>query len=102
MDPMHPAHDPSIDASCVWVIDGGPVTPSQPSAPEPTYVVAVDSGAQHALTLGLDVDLVVGDLGSEEVLVLVPIPSRAWLRAALSIFAPALLVAAISCAPSRS
>src|SRR5688572_27553768 len=35
-----------------------------PTLPEGTRVVAADSGVDHALALGLDVDLVVGDFDS--------------------------------------
>jgi thiamine pyrophosphokinase len=50
----------------VVVITGGdPVEPSQlPALPEGTRVIAADSGVEHALALGLHVDLVVGDLDS--------------------------------------
>ncbi len=65
MDLM-PAPEPtsSPDTSCVWIIDGGPDAPDRPDAPEPTFVVAVDRGGRHALGLGLEVDVLIGDLDS--------------------------------------
>ena len=73
---MRSAPDPSIDATCVWVIDGGPVAPRRPNAPAPSHVVAVDSGAGHALGLGLEIDVVVGDLDSIDRAVLGELRSR--------------------------
>lgn len=55
---------PVPDASCVWVVDGGPVGPSLPDAPAPTLVIGVDAGAGHAMALGLRLDAVVGDFDS--------------------------------------
>jgi thiamine pyrophosphokinase len=49
----------------VVVTGGDPVEPAHlPELPEGTRVVAADSGVDHALALGLAVDLVVGDLDS--------------------------------------
>lgn len=53
-----------LDPACIWIIDGGPLTPQLPNAPAPTCVIAVDRGGRHALSLGLTVDLLVGDLDS--------------------------------------
>jgi len=61
-EPSNTAH---IDASCVWIVDGGPQVPEVPTgAPTPTCVIAVDSGASHALRLGLSIDVLVGDMDS--------------------------------------
>jgi thiamine pyrophosphokinase len=54
----------NLDAACTWIIDGGPLTPTFPDAPSPTLVIAVDRGGRHALSLGLHVDVLVGDLDS--------------------------------------
>ena len=54
----------SVDASRVWIIDGGPVAPELPAIKPPTHVIAVDRGADHALALGLEVHEVIGDLDS--------------------------------------
>ena len=51
--------------AAVIVIGGAP--PSErvlPYLPEPRVVIAADSGLDHAYALGLDVDVVVGDLDS--------------------------------------
>ena len=53
-----------LDASCVWVIDGGPNVPRRVPADEPTCVVGVDRGLGHALRLGLRPHVAVGDFDS--------------------------------------
>ena len=65
MEPM-PSQPPQrqVDAACVWIVDGGPTTPERPTAPAPTFVIAVDRGGRHALDLGLRVDVLIGDLDS--------------------------------------
>jgi thiamine pyrophosphokinase len=56
---------PSATDMVVVITGGDPVERSHlPDLPEGTRVVAADSGVDHALRLGLVVDLVVGDLDS--------------------------------------
>ena len=56
--------DLSFDPARTWVIDGGPNLPSLPNIEPPTLVIAADVGYRHARTLGLQVDVVVGDFDS--------------------------------------
>lgn len=51
-------------AHTVVVLAGGPDPPSTVALPANAVVIAADSGAELAHALGLDVDLVVGDLDS--------------------------------------
>lgn len=53
------------DDVAVIVTGGAPVDPAQSDGlPEGAFVIAADSGLAHAAALGLDVDLVVGDMDS--------------------------------------
>lgn len=53
------------DLTAVIVTGGAPIAPSVTSdLPEIVWVVAADSGLDHARSLGLGVDVVVGDLDS--------------------------------------
>ncbi|GEM_PF-227335 len=54
----------SFDPTHTWVIDGGPNLPSLPNIEPPTLVIAADVGYLHAQKLGIQVDVVVGDLDS--------------------------------------
>ncbi|MDP7066835.1 MAG: thiamine diphosphokinase [Acidimicrobiales bacterium] len=54
----------SFDPTQVLIVDGGPHPPSLPRIPSATLVIAVDSGYEHARSLGIKVDVVVGDLDS--------------------------------------
>lgn len=54
----------TFDPSRTWVIDGGPNLPSLPNIKPPTLVIAADVGYLHAQNLGIQVDVVVGDLDS--------------------------------------
>ena len=54
----------SLDPTQVLIVDGGPHPPSLARIPEATLVIAVDSGYEHAQSLGIKVDVVVGDLDS--------------------------------------
>ncbi|MCU0273158.1 MAG: thiamine diphosphokinase, partial [Acidimicrobiales bacterium] len=48
----------------VVVVAGGPTGPDGVTVPAADVVVAADSGLHHALTLGLTVDVLIGDLDS--------------------------------------
>ncbi len=68
---LDPAALRALDPTCVWIFDGGPntaVLPTNPThaspVPQPTCVIAADSGLEHATALGFTPDVLVGDLDS--------------------------------------
>ncbi len=55
----------SLNPTCVWIFDGGPDTPAAPTdETPPTCVIAVDSGLDHALSLGFTPSVLIGDRDS--------------------------------------
>jgi thiamine pyrophosphokinase len=65
MDPIRTTTDPEPAAPCVIVTGGDPVEPGALAhVPPGSLVIGVDSGVQHALDLGLRVDVAVGDFDS--------------------------------------
>lgn len=54
-----------LDATCVWVFDGGPNPPVvPPDETPPTCVLAADGGLLHATAVGFVPDVLIGDLDS--------------------------------------
>ena len=65
MGPLDPREPRSVRAETALVFAGGdPPAPRWASVPEADLVIAADSGLEHALDLGVRVDLVIGDLDS--------------------------------------